>query len=83
VHELPFACAFKPQARAEPVVVHVCVRRGGADNANADANLSASEWSKVYVLHDIVVQRRRGWARSGHASVIEGLTRDAKRLLRP
>ena len=50
-------------------------------NANADANLTRAEWAKVHVLHDLVVQRRRGWARSGHATLVEELTRQARRAL--
>ena len=49
-------------------------------NANADANLSRGEWAKVHVLHDIVVQRKRGWARSGHATLVDTLTREARHV---
>ena len=51
-------------------------------NANADANLTASEWARVHILHDIVVQRKRGWARSGHLPLVAELTRQAQSLLR-
>ena len=52
-----------------------------AYNANADANVSAAEWAKVRVLHDIVTQRKRGWLRSGYHELVSELTRDAKRAL--
>ena len=51
-----------------------------AYNANADANLTLGEWRHgVSILHDIVVQRKRGWARSGYAPLVDELTREAKR----
>ena len=47
-------------------------------NANADANLTRASWADVSILHDLVVQRKRGWARSGHAELVESLTREAR-----
>ena len=52
-----------------------------AYNANADANLTRGEWERVHVLHDLVVQRKRGWARSGHAPLVDELTREARRVM--
>ena len=47
-------------------------------NANADANVTRAEWSRVRLLHDIVVQRKRGWGRSGYAALVEELTRRSR-----
>ena len=47
-------------------------------NANADANVTRAEWSRVRVLHDIVVQRKRGWGRSGYSGLVEELTRRSR-----
>ena len=52
-----------------------------AYNANADANLTRASWAQVHILHDLIVQRKRGWARSGHAALVEDLTREARRSL--
>jgi hypothetical protein len=49
-----------------------------AYNANADANLTSTSWAQVAVLHDIVVQRKRGWGRSGYTGLVEELTRKAR-----
>ena len=54
---------------------------GPDTNANADANLTRSEWARVHVLHDIVVQRKRGWARSGYSELVVELTHEARRLI--
>ena len=52
-----------------------------AYNANADANMTLEEWGKVYLLHDIVVQRKRGWGRSGYAGLVRDLTAQARSAL--
>ena len=51
-------------------------------NANADANMSASSWAAVYVLHDLVVQRKRGWRGTGHEALVANLTREAHAAFR-
>lgn len=48
-------------------------------NANADANMTRESWSRVFVLHDIIVQRKRGWRSSGYHSLVANLTRAARR----
>jgi hypothetical protein len=51
-------------------------------NANADANMSASSWAAVHVLHDLVVQRKRGWRGTGHEALVANLTREAHAAFR-
>ena len=48
-------------------------------NANADANMTDEGWDRVYVLHDLVVQRKRGWRHTGYHGLVNTLTRDAQR----
>jgi hypothetical protein len=48
-----------------------------AYNANADANMTLASWARVFILHDLVVQRKRGWSRSGHSLFVKQLTKEA------
>ena len=47
-------------------------------NSNADANLTHDQWQGVSILHDLLAQRKRGWARSGLASFVDEVSRSAK-----
>ena len=51
-------------------------------NANADANMSATSWAAVHVLHDLVVQRKRGWRGTGHEALVANLTRESHAAFR-
>ena len=46
-------------------------------NANADANLTREAWQRVSILHDLLAQRRRGWARAGLDALVAVLSRQA------
>lgn len=46
-------------------------------NANADANLTREAWQRVSILHDLLAQRRRGWARAGLDALVAALNRQA------
>ena len=44
-----------------------------AYNANAQANMSQQSWASVYLLHDIITQRSRGYA---HTPQLHRLVRE-------
>ena len=52
-----------------------------AYNANADANMTAASWRGVYVLHDLIVQRKRGWRHAGHQAVVAQLSQEARSVM--